>query len=808
MGTLALKRAFAWLFLSFLIPTCCCAQLRLSGRVRGGKVAPLPYAAITISTNGAVQIGSHADSSGSFMFDNLQPGDYQLSVYSLGYEKKILAVALRKDTSLQIILKPLSGALKTVTVVGGKPLIEQKEDRVVYEVAGNPMTSGSDGLEVLGKAPGIQVNINGIVLAGKGAAGVMVNGTLLHLSGKALTQYLQSLSASQISRIEIITHPTAAYEAEGGAGLINIVTRRSAESGLSGDVSGSLMRFFFTDPPDYGVSNFGYGSGSANLYYNAPKWSAYGNLSYTHGRELEGYGIDVRFPEKHWAMGDTGDYRHTAWNLIAGADFKPGKSTTIGIQYNYAYELYSGADHVNVPVYGTDGTKDSTLRTYAVYYPIALTNALNVHIIQQLKSGGKITLNGDYFNYYRTDWSHLETGSYGPDDQLFPGSVTRYVDTTKQNILIYTAKADLELPTPFAKLLLGGKLSFIHNYSNIYYFMADNSPTKVDSLLSNEFTYRENTQALYANASKELGAWKLDAGVRLEFTQTEGVSYFLEQRTPHHYMRLFPSLSATFRADGDNTFSLVYNRRINRPTFWTLNPYKSIMTPYSYVEGNPYLEPEYITNVELTHTFKKLLITTLYANVTDNGFTSVTVAEPDTSFLHTTPYNFISSRQFGLSETVTFSPWWWLDASGQLTGYYTKAHSSLPFIADVSGFGWYVASNNNLSLNKAKTLSAAINFWCQFPQVDHIGKSDTYYKLDLGFNVLTLKRKLSLSLNATDLLQSSVPTIHTTVNNMQETYTNFQVFSNVKLSATWHFGGNNKHQQVGTGNEDERERVN
>lgn len=794
------------LFFACLLTWKAHGQIDLRGRVLGA--APLPYATISLTDAHGVASVTQADSLGRFAFRDRAPGSFTVTAYFPGFSRATFMLPLSRDTSLDILLKPLSGSLRQVTVVGAKPVIIQKNDRTIFDVAQSVTASGASGLELLGKVPGVQVSNSEISVAGKGVAAVMVNGEPVHLSGKALTQYLQSFSAGQIERIELISHPSAAYDAEGGAGLINIVTRKSAGEGFTGEASGSLMRFFFTNPPDYGVSNFGYGDGSLHLSYGAHRWSAYANVNYSQGRELEGYGIDIRFPDKHWAMGDTGDYRHWTVNVLAGGDVKVGKNTSLGVQYNYGYELYSGADHVQVPVYGPGGQRDSTLRTYAVYYPIAFTNALNLHLIHQWKGGGKLTLNADYFNYYRTDRSVLVASNYDGDDKLLPESTVRYVDTTKQNILIYTGKADLELPTPFAKILLGGKLSFIHNYSNIYYYLPDQAPGDIDSVLSNEFTYVENTQALYGSAEKETGRWKLAAGLRLETTQTRGISYFFHEKIDHRYLRLFPSVSISYGAGENHLFSLSYHRRINRPSFWTMNPYKSIMTPYSYVEGNPYLEPEYVTEVELSHTFKKVLTSSVYLHVTDNGFASMTIASPDTSYFHTTPYNFISGRQYGISESVTASHWWWLQTTSELSGYYTNAHSAIPAIQSVHGFGFYVASNNSFLLNKAGTLTAAANFWCQFPQIDHIGRSDTYYKLDLGFGVQALKKRLDLALNGTDLLQSSVPTIHYTVNGLQQTFTNFQVFSNIKLSATWHFGGTAQQKHISTGNEEEKDRLN
>lgn len=786
------------------------AQSKLKGIVTGEKHNPVPYATVSLDQQDGVSSVTQADSAGHFIFKKLQLGNYNLSVYTIGYQKRILTLHISDDTTIRILLKPLNESLKEVTITGSKPVIERKADRIIYNVANSVSAAGSDGLEALGKAPGTMINNNNISIAGKGSVNIMINNRMIHLSGEALTRYLKSISANQISKIEIITHPSARYDAEGNAGLINIITKHAEKPGFSGDIEGSALRFLFTNPPYYGVRNYGYINGGANLNYTNDRLTAYGNIGYTHGRELEGYGIDVFYPKQHWSMKDTGDYKHFGYNFLAGADYKVSPRTTIGFEYMFEKGVYDGADHVHDPIYNSLGGIDSTLRTYADYYPIDNSNSFNLHLLQNPGSSSRtLTLDADYFNYYRNDRSDFETNTYMGDGKLNPGSRTRYHDTTLQNIRIYTLKADLTLPTPFAEFMVGSKISFIDNYSNIYYYDKINDSLKLNYSLSNEYRYIENTQALYAEGTKTIEKWKMQAGLRAEITQTTGISYFLNQEMRNDYLKLFPSLLVSYDANEENSFLLTYNKRIHRPTFWELNPYKSLMTAYTYVEGNPYLQPEYINDIELSHTYKSILTSSLYLNIIHNGYVNVTRGNADSNYIHTKPLNFISTQRYGISESLSVNPFRWMESNNQVNAYYTMAQSHLPYINGIQGFGLYVATNNTFSFNENKTISGIVNFWCQFPEVDHFGRSNTYYKLDLGLQALTMQKKLSLSLNATDLLQSSVSTIYSTVNNLREIYTNFQVFSNIKFSATWNFGNSHtERKHVKTGNEAERDRVN
>ncbi|MGH2642905.1 MAG: carboxypeptidase regulatory-like domain-containing protein, partial [Chitinophagaceae bacterium] len=456
-----MKKLLCWLFYVLFAFNYCYAQSSLKGSIKDNNGRLLPYTTITlVRQHASAPVITQADSLAHFSFTGLSDGQYTLSAYALGYSKHTFTLDIQKDTFVNIILHPLQSNLKGVTVIESKPVIEQKTDRIIFNVAQSISAAGSNGLDVLKKAPGIIVNEDNVSLAGRGEMAVMVNGQMVHLAGKALTNYLKSFSSSQISKIEIITHPSAKYDAEGNAGLINIITKKSSRMGLSGNIDGSLKRFFYKNQPDYkGIRNYGDIDGSAGLYYNRNKWTVYSNLSYSAGRELWGYGIDVNYPDKNWAMKDTGEYRISTLNVLAGTDYQLNKKTTVGFEYNYIRHIEDGADYVRVPVYNPKGQLDSTLKTYATYYPVAVSNAFNFHLIQALnESGAKLTLNADYFNFYRYDRSHLITQSYNGEGKPVEGSTSRLYDTTLQNIRIYTFKGDVDIPTPFAQFSVGSKL--------------------------------------------------------------------------------------------------------------------------------------------------------------------------------------------------------------------------------------------------------------------------------------------------------------------------------------------------------------
>lgn len=794
------------LLLLVIINSTIWAQIKLNGNISNNSNTPVSGAIITMAgSNQTLQ----TDSSGTFVFKNLKAGTYQLIASYVGYEQFRVELSLTHDTTIQVELKLSNTQLNTVSITASKAAIENSTEKTTFNVASSITANGSDALTAISKIPGIRVNNDEISIVGKGQVKVMVNDRMVQLDGVDLTHYLRSLSANQISKIEVIKNPSAQYDANGNAGLINITTKQSKKAGLSGNVQISDKQWLHNPATVYGTSNYWMLNSSANLNYNSAKLSAYGSLNIDGDHHLEGFETDIFYPTQVWKQTDTGNYRMHNVSYVAGVDYKLSPKTTIGASYIGGNLTYDGSDHVNNPVYNQNGKLDSTLRTYATYHPVALSNSVNLHTIIHFDTTGKmLAINADYFNYYRTDYSDFETNTYLPDGSLIPSANTRYHDTNKQNINVYTFKADAEIPTSFAKIAFGAKISFIDTYSNAFYYdVTGENARSYNTNLSNEFDYKENTQSLYINLEGGKNKWKYQASLRGELTQTKGYSYTLNQTTPQNYFKPFPSLLVSYQADTANGFAFTFGRRINRPSFWTLNPFKSLFTAYSYGEGNPFLQPEYNTNFELSHTYKNILTSALFMNITDNGFFNVTVASRDTNLVYTIPLNFIKTYRYGVSETLTLHLADWLDNNNQATAYYTNAHSNLPYISSIKGYGLYLATNNTIYFNKNKTLASAVNFWYQFPEVDHIGRSDAYSKLDIGFTALALQKKLNISLNLSDAFRNSASAVTTNVNGIREKFSNFQINRFVQLAVSYRFGKSTNSSKRDTGNEDERGRT-
>ena len=788
---------------------CLFAQLTIKGNVKNESEAPIASATVTllnISSN--TEQSLLTDSAGNFTIHH-SAGNYLAAVSFTGYVNEKITLTLLHDTIIHIILKQTITQLADVVVMGSKKTIDNSTEKLVYTIASSITATGSDALNAISQIPGVKVSGNDIAITGKGAVKVMLNDRIIQLAGNDLVNFLKSIRANQIEKIELLKNPPANYDADGNAGLINIKTKQSKLQGYSGNAQLMARHWIHHKRVIYGTDNYQATNANVNLNYNSAKWSVYGSLNFDQDHHLEGFETDIYYPKQTWLQTDTGNYTNLNYNITAGADYKINKKVTAGILYAGGRNVYDGADNVNNPIYNNSGTIDSTLKTYASYHPVALSNAFNVYTAINFDTAGtKLLINLDYFNYYRTDQSNFESNSFMADGKINPAGNTRFFDTNKQNIIVYTAKADVNIPTPFALLSFGGKLSFINTYSNAFYYNKTSQHTLLyNSNLSNEFNYAENTQALYASISKEKNKWKYRAGVRAELTQTKGYSYTLNETTVRSYLKMFPSVLLSYQVNNDNNVTFTFGRRINRPVFWNLNPFKSLFTAYSYGEGNPFLLPEYNNNFEVLHTFKSDFTSALFLNITDNGFTNVTIANADTNLVYTIPLNFIKTYRYGISENLSLHLFNWLENNNQVTAYRTEAYSSINAIKNIQAWSLYIATYNTLYFNRNKTFAGALNFWYQFPEVDHNGRSTAYYKVDIGLTALALKKMLTITLNFNDVFRSSALSVTNYVNNLKVKFTNFQINRYLQLTATYRFGKKTNTDTRDTGNGDEKSRA-
>ncbi|PYF74815.1 outer membrane beta-barrel family protein [Pedobacter nutrimenti] len=705
-------------------------------------------------------------------------------------------IVQKVDTTDSAKLKKIN--LQGVEINFKKALIEKKVDRTVFNVERSVAAIGTDALELMAKVPGIRVVNDRVSLVGKGSVNIMINDKLSPLSEDDLANYLRSIPSDRIAKIEVITNPSAKYDAQGNNGLINIVLKKIIEQGFKGSANLGFTQAIYPT-----------GSAGGNLSFKKDKITLFSNFNIRKGSTVPFEQSNVFYPDQTWNVVN----RDRNFRLVPGGqigmDYQASKNTLIGFSYNRGLTNFHSEENIKTRVLNKVQSLDSVLNSDAHARIRSNYNAANLYLKGFIDSLGKqVTINADWFKYEDNNQRFFDNRSFDQNGGMIPGSFAQYLSSSAQNLNLYTLKADADLPYTYFNLSLGTKLSFIKNESGVSFYKSRNDVYEPEQSQSNRFSYRENTQALYVNVNKTIKKWDFQLGLRSEYTQIKGTS--ANSINENDYLKLFPTLFIVYRLKEKSEFSLSYGRRINRPAYKKLNPFRWYNNQYFYSEGNPFLQPSYSNNVELSHTYAGLLTSTLSFNNTSDGYNEVNFTDPDNNIQILRPVNFVSSYKYQLSNSITFNQLKWWESLNQLDVFYIRSRSSIAqTIPLLDGFGAYFSTLNQFIFNKSRTMMGDVNFWCQFAGVNDLNQMKSQYSLDIGVKRLLLDKKLQLALNISDILKSRKDRYNSLVNNIRQEYDHYYDSRYVRLSIRYNFGNDKmKPQDHKPGNEEERKRSN
>ncbi|WP_162235774.1 TonB-dependent receptor [Pedobacter sp. Leaf216] len=774
------------------------AQIKLSGIITDQEDKTLPYVTVKIISAKNQVNYTQTDSAGLYHFNNLRAGKYVIAYSVINYKAENRALTLNADTIINIQLNASLNALKDVQIDAKKVLIEKKIDRTIFNAEHSVSAIGTDALELLAKVPGVRVLNDKVSLVGKGEVNVMINDKLVVLSGDELSNYLKSIPSANISKIEIITNPPAKYDAQGNNGLINILMKKVANNGFKGSINTALTKAsYFT------------ASTGANLSYRENKITVSANLNFRKGSLVPFEQSDVFYPTQTWNIVNKDRNFRTVPSGQVGIDYQASPKTVLGLSYNGGLTNFHSEENIKTKVYNKTGNLDSVLNADANAIIESHYHSANIYLKQNLDSTGKqLTVNGDWFTYVDDKSRFFNNTSYFQSGLIIPGSFAEYLSTSKQNIDLYTLKADIDLPYKTFKVSFGTKLSMIKNQSDLAFYQFRNTVYEVDPAQSNVFNYQENTQALYINYNKTSKQWDFQAGLRGEYTQVDGKS--ADDQNRNKYFRLFPTVYLVYRANDKNTFSINYGRRINRPAYRKLNPFRWYNNQYAYAEGNPFLQPSYNDNIEISHSYKSLLTTSLSFSYTANGFNDINFINVATNIQSAKPVNFITGYHYQLSNMVNLNPVKWLESINQLDVYYDISNSNIPETQNnLKGFGAYFSSLNQFAFNQSKTILGEASFWYQFASVDGLNRNKSQYNVDLGIKALLFHKKMQVAISATDVLKTNQYRYSSLINDIKQEYNNYYDSRQLRITFRYNFGNDKiKQQDRKLGNEEERRRNN
>lgn len=776
-------------------------QLSLKGTILNQRKTPVEflYVGLFKGENSPVQ-QTITDSLGRFLL-KAPAGTYQLKVSHFGKEVGSKIIGLSADTDLGIIEIQEATDLQGVTVTAGKKLVEQHVDRLVFNVANAIMPTGGTALDALKATPGVRVQNDNVSIVGKGEVLVMIDDRLQRMSQEELSTFLKSVPADNIRSIEVIATPPAQYEAEGNNGLINIRLKKARANTWNANVGGSYTQKTY--------SGF---NGQALFNYNYRRLSLQASLTKGRQQLLTTTDEQIFYPRERWQQYTRNHSKSDMLSTSLGIDYKLTDKWTTGFKFLGSFTDRTSA---NNPLTTRIDNNSREINGYIMTDVTAgnkpQMNSLNwYHTLALDSTGRNLSIDLDFFSYRKQDYRFFAGNEAGAHKAIIPGTFFAATNTNINRISNYSAKADLSLPYKWANLTIGGRVSYTNTNNDLTVYDHKSGSPILNKEQSNVFNYKEYNEAIYLSAAKKINShWETQLGIRMEATQTKGYSGSLDQTNVNNYIRLFPTAYVTYQLDAGNTFSLNYSRRIRRPDFDYLNPFVIRTSPYFYSEGNPFLKPSYIDNVEFSYLNSQKWSNTLYYSRVTGFGQELSIIDSTTNITRQTPVNYANTYQLGFSTYYNFNHWSWWNSFTGFNVNYQNVKSRSPFVRSVSGYNGYIYTNNDFTLNKTKTAFFSVNYALQLPGRYQLFHISTMHMLDVAVKFLMLNKTLSLTITGEDLLNAQRPLIAYYSNGVKNSIRSYGDTRGFRIAVSYKLGGSNSSiKQRNAGNEEERTRAN
>jgi len=691
---------------------------------------------------------------GEFKINGLSAGNYFLKATFVGLPDLVipkiqLAENEEKDLAA-LTFKKQAEELKAFTITEERAMVEVKPDRTVFNVQGTINSTGSDAITLLRKAPSVQVDNNdNINVLGRSGVRVYIDGKQLPLAGEDLSNYLKNLSADQIDKIEIITNPGAKYEAEGNAGIIDIRLKKDDTVGANGSLGTTFTQGELTR---YNIN--------ANGNYRNKKLNVFG--SYTHGVNDNFHNIDNRSYQNGLYMEEINDTRNNRNmnHFRLGSDFFLHKNHTVGFlvmgglfkgeEIGYNRITIADEHHQNtidsILVANNNGDIDRKNQSYNLNYRF------------YNKKGQSLNVDFDYGNY-TTEVARYQPNTYYDASEEFILSQSINSFETPTDIGIYTAKADYETNFLKGKLGLGAKYSLVETNNTFKIYDVVNGNSILDNTQSNQFDYDENVYAGYISYAHPLGKkFNLIVGLRAEQTEAEGVltAFAANLNQPpvkQSYLSLFPNAGVSWKFKKKQSFNLNYGRRINRPDYNVLNPFRTQLSELSIATGNPFLKPEIVNNLELGYTLNYKYNFKVAYSRTDDKITRLIGPDPIDVRANFVSWDNLATEtvtSFSASLPMKIKKWWQMFTNLSANYIDNQADYGNGAVVDVQNFGYTIYQQNTFNLFKG--IKAELSGYYSGPGVwGGVFKYEANWSVGAGLQKEFFKKKLKARVAANNI---------------------------------------------------------
>lgn len=764
------------------------AQCSITSRVTDSLNTPIAFNPIGLLNfkDSSVVKGIMTDENGNFCFENLKKGTYRLQINAIGhhtfYSDKIIYDSSNTVAIPTIIIKNTGINLNEIAVAAQKKTVEFKNGNVTVNIEGTALAMGNTAYDLLSRLPGVTVSGENITIQGKSGVKILIDGKLQQVSGAQLMNILKSMNASQIEKMEVLKKPPVKYDAAGTGGMINIKTNKLKVVGFSGSVFATYSQGYYGNP-----------SGGFTLNYKGKKVNLFSGFTMAKEwrRVYENYKNEFNYNSTittTQAENITKEHHHSeTYNL--GADWYINKHNSVGIKMNGAFGMG------NVDNQSTTNFSDSLLgyRTLILksqkpnpwIYPEFNLNA--EHLFDTSGTALRFSANyNPYWDIYAANFNNQFLDSEN-------NNVTNPSSFKTSNTLTFTnSNALLDFEKEFKKglkLETGAKQSYQEMNSD-YYLKHQNYSTgeyKEDTSYSNVFDYKQNISAVYLNISKQYEKLSFQTGVRAENTIINTISKSNGLGFNRQYFNLFPLASIDFKKSENHSFSLAYNKRVNRPDYNMFNPFTIFLNTVTSHKGNPFLKPEYSHDFSFNYSYKTWMNHSINYTRLVNAFMGYNKQNDSTkSYINSaTNLYYADIYSYNLFIQKDLFKWWSVNLNASLFHVNAKGIvNDLPYTFS------YVAFNPNLysRISFKKNYSVEINAFYLTPFLEGIYYTKSRSSVNLSFMKTFFEKKLSLSLAFNDIFWGEIR--NTTVKYQNINMTGRQTFDTrrINMSINYNFG--------------------
>lgn len=785
---------FLYCFSLLLFATLHLQAATITGKVVDAQQQPLAGANVVLllaDTNVLVK-AVLADNNGAFLIENVPDGQYALKTSLLGfddYTSEKITVVGSNVVIPAIVMAVKSTTLQEANVRAQKPLIEVHPDKLVMNVENSIVSAGSSVMEVLQRAPGVNVDNNdNISLKGKGGTIIMIDGKPVPVGGQDLANMLKSMPSASVEKIELISNPGARYDAAGNAGIINIRTKRDKRMGLNGSVNGSYAQGVY---PKMGIG------GSVN--YRNKKWTINANYNYGYRYWFNHLMLNRRFLDTASPNADQQLFAYLQNNYAVynfknhsgglNIDYALDKKTIIGLVASAGTNAFEPRVKNLSSAVGPNNELLYNFNTIGNHTNTWNNASLNLNMRHTYDSAGReLTVDADYARYWSTSNQNFHTTYSRPDGSQYLPDYFMSSDL-QGNTQIRSVKTDYVHPlSGKARLDVGLKASYVTADNEPLFYEKVNGVFELDIKRSNHFIYNENINAAYVTFNKEWDKWGTQIGVRTEQTNVNWNQVTTNQQYDTSYLQLFPSVAVQRHLNPKHDLGLTLSRRIDRPNYEQLNPFKFYIDKTTYREGFPYLKPASSYNFELSHTYNQRLITSLSYSETKNVITEVIQpSDNEDSVTVQTNKNLDKMRFIGLSGSYSFTiTKWWTNITN-FNAYYAHYEGFLANTTINNGAPTYNIYTNNTFL-LPKEFSAELSGWYQARQVYGFMDLRPMWMLNLGLQKTFWQKRATVRLNAQDIFWKGYPRATSTYTGYEETFVAQRDTRQFTISLSYRFG--------------------